>query len=137
MEFLSYQWKQIYVGIDEKKKQWSVSIYTSENHFKTFSQPANCESLKVFLDKNFPKASIKCAYEASKFGFWIQRMLASYGYECLVVNPADIPTSNKETTEKTDPIDSRKIAKALRGDLLVGSTYTKSRNRRYASALSL
>ena len=41
-----------------------------------------------------------------------------YNYISLVVNPADIPTSNKESTEKTDPIDSRKIPKSLRGGLL-------------------
>jgi transposase len=34
------------------------------------------------------------------------------------VNAADIPTSNKESTSKTDPTDSRKIAKALRAGLL-------------------
>ena len=75
-------------------------------------------SLKSYLDQHFPEAKVICAYEASKFGFWIQRELSSYGYQCMVVNPADIPTSNKETAGKTDPIDSRKIGKTLRSGLL-------------------
>jgi transposase len=32
----------------------------------------------------------------------------------MVVNPADIPTTNKERDQKTDPRDSRKIARSLR-----------------------
>ncbi len=118
MEKVSYKGKPIYVGLDVHKKQWSVSIYTSEVHHKTFSQPPEPESLKNYLDHHFPEAEVHCAYEASKFGFWIQRKLLEYSYISLVVNPADIPTSNKESTEKTDPIDSRKIAKSLRGGLL-------------------
>ena len=62
----------------------------------------------------------KCAYEASKFGYWIYRELVTFGYECLVVNAADIPTSNKESSEKADPSDSRKIGKALRAGLRTG-----------------
>lgn len=109
---------QLYVGIDVHKKQWSVSIFTQEAHHRTFSQPPSPSALKSYLDKHFPGATIKCAYEASKLGFWIYRSLTALGYECLVVNAADIPTSNKESSSKTDPIDSRKIAKALRAGLL-------------------
>jgi transposase len=58
------------------------------------------------------------AYEATKLGFWIYRKLKSFGFECLVVNAADIPTSDRDSSSKTDPVDSRKIAKALRANLL-------------------
>src|SRR6188768_1363131 len=109
---------QLYIGIDVHKKQWSVSIYTDAAHHRTFSQPAIPQALKSYLDHNFPGAKVVCAYEACKFGYWIQRQLTSYGYQCLVVNPADIPTSNKESSDKTDPNDSRKIGKALRAGLL-------------------
>lgn len=108
----------LYIGIDVHKKQWSVSVYTSAAHHRTFSQPSNPQALKSYLDHNFPGAQVVCAYEACKFGFWICRSLTAYGYQCLVVNPADIPTSNKESSEKTDPIDSRKIGKSLRAGLL-------------------
>ena len=120
MEKVSYKDQKIYVGLDVHKKQWSVSIYSENVHHRTFSQPPYPSSLKTYLDKNFPEADIVCAYEACKFGFWIHRELTSFGYKCLVVNPADIPTSNKEKTEKTDPIDSKKIGRSLRGGLLIG-----------------
>ena len=110
----------LYIGIDVHKKQWSVSIFTDAAHHRTFSQPATPSALRTYLDHHFPGAPVTCAYEASKFGFWICRELNSYGYHCLVVNPSDIPTSNKESSNKTDPSDSRKIGKALRAGLLTG-----------------
>ncbi len=109
---------KLYIGIDVHKKQWSVSIYTGESFHRTFSQPPSPKALKSYLDKYFPGSQITCAYEASKFGFWICRELISFGYDCMVVNAADIPTSSKETSNKTDPRDSRKIAKCLRAGLL-------------------
>jgi transposase len=108
----------LYIGIDVHKKQWSVSIFTDAAHHRTFSQPPSPMALKTYLDHNFPGASVVCAYEASKLGYWICRELIAFGYRCLVVNAADIPTSNKESTTKTDPTDSRKIGKALRAGLL-------------------
>jgi transposase len=109
---------QLYIGIDVHKKQWSVSIFTDAAHHRTFSQPPSPEALKAYIDHHFPESSVLCAYEATKLGYWICRRLISFGYQCLVVNAADIPTSNKETTNKTDPMDSRKIGKALRAGLL-------------------
>jgi len=110
----------LYVGIDVHKLQWSVSIFTDQIHHRTFSQPPHPEALNSYINKHFSTYRVICAYEASIFGFWICRKLEGYGYKCLVINPADIPTTNKEMTEKTDPNDSRKIAKSLRAGLLVG-----------------
>jgi transposase len=118
MESINFNNLQLYVGIDVHKKQWSVSIFTDAAHHRTFSQPPSPTALKTYLDRSFPGAPVKCAYEASKLGYWIYRELTRLGYECLVVNAADIPTSDKESSSKTDPIDSRKIAKALRAGLL-------------------
>lgn len=109
---------KLYIGIDVHKKQWSVSIFTDAAHHRTFSQPPSPSALKSYLDQNFPGSPVVCAYECSKFGFWICRELSQFGYHCMVVNAADIPTSNKEATSKTDPGDSRKIGKALRAGLL-------------------
>ena len=37
----------------------------------------------------------------------------NYSVDCIVINPADVPTSNKEKVNKNDPIDSRKLAREL------------------------
>lgn len=109
---------QLYIGIDVHKKQWTITILTKDIHHRTFSQPPKPEALKIYLDRWFPGAKVSCAYEASKFGFWICRELLSYGYQCIVINPADIPTSSEERTNKTDSRDSRKIARLLKSGLL-------------------
>lgn len=109
---------QLHIGIDVHKRQWTVTILTKDIHHRTFSQPPRPEALKTYLDKWFPNARVSCAYEASKFGFWICRELLSFGYDCIVINPADIPTSSEERTNKTDSRDSRKIARLLKSGLL-------------------
>lgn len=112
---------KLYIGIDVHKRQWSVSIFTAHLHHKTFSQAPQPAVLKAYIDKHFSDGyQVYCAYEACKFGYWIQRKMESYGYNCIVINPADVPTTNKESSEKTDPVDSRKIAKALKAGMLRG-----------------
>jgi transposase len=73
-----------------------------------------------YLYKNFPGAIYKAAYEAGKFGFWIQRQLTNLGVECLVVNPADIPKSQKDSLQKTDTRDARNISLRLQSGFLRG-----------------
>ncbi len=81
--------------------------------FKTFSQDPRSRILKDYLDKNFPNANYYSAYEASFSGFKTHRDLVNLGIKNIVVNPADIPTTDKERKQKEDSRDSRKIAKQL------------------------
>ena len=120
-QYINFKGQDLYVGIDVHKRQWSVSIFVDRVHHRTFSQLPGPEVLKVYLDKHFSDASIHCAYEATRFGFWIARKLQSYGYTCLVVNPSDIPFTSQESQNKSDQIDSRKIARTLQAGLLKGS----------------
>jgi len=115
---LNFTGETIYVGIDTHKKDWRVALYTADIALKTFSQVAAPDKFVAHLQKNYPGANFVCAYEAGFCGFWIQKALASKGINCIVVNPADIPTTNKEREFKTDPRDCRKIAQALRNNML-------------------
>jgi transposase len=116
----------IYVGLDISKTSWKVCILTELVEHKTFTQPPSVEVLVQYLKRNFPGATYHCVYEAGCFGFWIHDQLVHEGIDCLVVNPADVPTTNKETTHKNDRIDARKLARSLRsGDLT--SIYVPSR----------
>ena len=45
--------------------------------------------------------------------YWIHDKLLSFGIKSIVVNPADIPTTDKERVQKEDKRDSRKIARSL------------------------
>jgi transposase len=110
----------IYVGIDVHKKSWSVCIRSKELEHKTFHMESNVEILHNYLQKHFKHFRVTCGYEACCMGFWIQKRLHDHGYECLVLNPADIPGSDKEEKRKSDNSDCRKIARELSNEHMKG-----------------
>ncbi len=110
----------IYIGLDVHRKSWSVSIFMEHLEHKTFVQSPEVGILVSYLKRNFPGASYKAAYEAGYSGFWIHDQFRQNGIDCLVVNPADIPTKDKERTRKCDRIDCRKLARSLRAGELDG-----------------
>jgi transposase len=115
---LDFTGQPIYVGLDVHKKSWSVSISTQYGQYKSFSQPPEVDKLVHYLQEHFPGAQYLSAYEAGYCGFWIHDRLREKGIGCLVVNPADVPTKNKERKTKRDRIDCRKLSRSLRnGDL--------------------
>jgi transposase len=115
---IDFNGQHIYVGIDVHLKSWKVTVLTEKLPFKTFSQDPRPEQLHQYLTRNFPNGIYHSAYEAGFCGYWIHNKLTSLGIKSIVVNPADIPTTDKEKVQKADKRDSQKIAKALRsGDL--------------------
>lgn len=112
--------EKIYVGLDVHKKQWNVSIMTSNLSHKAFVQPPEAKKLVDYLRRNFPDADYRSVYEAGFCGFWIHRELAAQGVENIVINAADVPTTNKERKQKRDSTDSRKLCRALRDNILRG-----------------
>jgi len=117
---LDFTGQQIYVGMDVHKKSWSISIYTDQFEHKTFSQPPEVGVLVNYLKRNFPGAAYKTVYEAGFSGFWIHDRLQEHGVHCIVVNPADVPTKDKERAGKTDRVDCRKMARSLRSGEIEG-----------------
>jgi len=105
--------KQIFVGIDVHKKEWSVTLFYEKNYLRTFRQPSSVDALEKLLRRDYPGAEYLCGYESGFSGFWIQRQLQSRGVNCYVLHAADIPQTNKHKTTKTDSIDSHSIAQSL------------------------
>lgn len=120
MSHLDFSGEDIYVGIDVHKKSWKVTIQTNETICSTFSQDPSVKILSNYLKRNYPNANYFCAYEAGFSGFWIQHQLEKEQINCIVVNPADVPTTDKEKKQKTDIRDSRKIARSLKNGELAG-----------------
>ena len=90
-----------------------------DTFYKTFTQPPNPEVLYNYLKSNFPGGNYHSAYEAGFCGYWIHDKLTSFGIKSIVVNPADIPTTDKERVQKEDKRDSRKIARSLSAGTLI------------------
>jgi transposase len=111
---LDFKGQNIYVGFDVHKKNWSVTVMTEHLTHKTFSQDSKPEILYQYLVKNFPGGNYFSAYEAGFCGYWIHNKLMELGVHSIVVNPADVPTTGSERDQKSDPVDSKKIARALR-----------------------
>jgi transposase len=111
---IDFNGQNVYAGIDIHLKSWKVTIMLGDREHKTFSQDPNAETLWNYLRKNFPGASYHSAYEAGFCGFNAHRELINFGVSNLVVNPSDIPTTDKEKKQKEDKRDSRKIARSLK-----------------------
>lgn len=120
MTTLSFKNIPFYIGIDTHLKSWTVTIRSTHIEYKTFSMNPSAEELNRYLSKNYPDGVFNIVYEAGFSGFWPCRQLSQLGLNCIVVNPADVPTSNKEKTNKSDPIDSRKLARELENGSLTG-----------------
>jgi len=112
-EKVNFSGQEIYVGMDVHLKSWSVAIVYEKRFIRRFSQPPNVEALCTTLNRDYPGATLHVAYEAGFCGFGIQRELSIRGINCLVVNAADVPKSDKERKNKTDSMDAKSIAENL------------------------
>nr|CDL66486.1 unnamed protein product [uncultured bacterium] len=111
---LSYKGQNVYVGIDVHLKTWYVTAITETGYKESFGQRSDAKVLFDTLNRKFPHAHFKSAYEAGFCGFSVHYRLTEQGFDNIVINPADIPTTNKEKVSKTDAVDSEKIARALK-----------------------
>jgi transposase len=110
-----------FVGIDVHKNSWKVCVLGDVGFKKEFSCDPETKVLVKSLENLLPKFSFDCAYEAGFSGFWLHDELYEYeGFNCIVVNAADIPTSDKERAQKEDRRDARKIASQLKAEALRG-----------------
>jgi transposase len=96
--------QDIHVGIDVARKQWKVAVLLGQNFHKRLSVPPEPGSLVQYLHT---------VYEAGYFGFWIHEALVKHGVDSMVVNPADVPTCDKERRTKNDRVDAFKLARSL------------------------
>jgi transposase len=110
---IDFTGNNIYVGLDVHKKSWSVTILLDELEHRTFTSSPNPTVVHKYLKKHFPSSNYLSAYECGFSGYIHHLELNELGINNIVINPADIPSSNKAKTTKTDKVDSRKIAKGL------------------------
>ena len=117
---ISFKGQNIYVGLDVHLKSWSVTVLSENSVLKRFVQDPDPEALHKFLTRNYPEADYYSVYEAGFCGFWIHERLTALGIENIVINPADVPTTAGERIQKTDAVDSAKLARSLRAKELKG-----------------
>jgi transposase len=104
---------KLFIGLDVHKKSWAVDIRTDLFHHKYFTQPADPVCLERYVDTHFPKYEVHLCYEAGCCGFSAARYFLNLAWQVCVVNPADVPTSDKHNYQKTDKIDAKHLSKQL------------------------
>lgn len=117
---ISFKGQNIYVGLDVHLKSWSVTVLSESRVLKSFVQPPDPDALHKFLTGSYPGAEYHSVYEAGFCGFWIHQRLTALGINNIVINPADVPTKASERIQKTDAVDSAKLARSLRSKELTG-----------------
>lgn len=110
----------LFCGVDVHKKNWRINIQDREFELEDFSQDADAMLLYKHLSRKYPGANFKVCYEAGFSGFGAQRYLSSTGIDCLVINAADVATSDKEKRQKNDKIDARKLCEHLQSRKVKG-----------------
>jgi len=119
----------LFIGIDVHKSKWVVTVRTYDLELKTFSMKPSAEELEQFLLKNYPGADYRIVYECCFSGFWIYDYFAEKGYKIIVTPTNRIYKDGN--TNKTDKIDSRKLAFQLSRELLREVLVPKKRVREY------
>ncbi len=117
---ISFKGQSIYCGIDVHLKSWTVTVIVGEVLYKTFSQDPYAKTLLNYLQKHFPGGTYYSVYEAGFCGFSVHKALESHGICNIIVNPADVPTTNKYRCQKEDKRDSKKLARGLKNGELEG-----------------
>ena len=131
---LSFEGETICVGLDVHKTNWKVHSRMRDVYLNAFCQDPIREILSDHFKKNYPGAKIKVVYEAGFCGFGIQRSLTELGIECIVVNAADVPSSDKERKRKDDKRDAHKLSREL-ADGNLDAIYVPSVEMEHARSL--
>ncbi|MFH1778220.1 MAG: IS110 family transposase [Candidatus Omnitrophota bacterium] len=104
----------VLIGIDVDQYSFSFTAKNMNyyNMQRTKKIPASAEDLENYINKNFAKRKVLCAYEAGPTGYHLYDYLNQHCIDCVVVSPTSIPHSPNERV-KTNRIDSRKLTQHL------------------------
>lgn len=111
---------KLFIGMDIHKKSWSVHLRTDLFDHKGFSMPPDPSKLVDYVSNHFGDHEVALTYEAGCCGFTAARYFLNMGWTVKVVNPNDVPRSDKQLYQKTDKLDCRNLCRQLQQDQLHG-----------------
>jgi transposase len=109
---------KLFIGLDIHKKNWAIDIRTDLFHHKFFSIEPKAKILEEYVEKHFSGYEVNLCYEAGSCGFSTARYFSNLAWKVTVVNPSDIPTTDKHTYQKTDKLDAKNLSKCLSNNTL-------------------
>lgn len=110
--------KKLYIGLDIHKKTFRVHMDTDLCHHKNFSMVSDESILHHYVDKHFKDYEVHLVYEIGCCGYGVARYFLNLGWHVMVVNPADVPRSDKHQYQKSDKIDARMLCKLYKENQL-------------------
>jgi len=111
---------KLFIGMDIHKKSWSVHLRTDLFDHKGFSMPPDSLKLVDYVTSHFADHEVSLTYAAGCCGFSAARYFLNMGWTVKVVNPNDVPRSDKQLYQKTDKLDCRNLCKQLQQQQLHG-----------------
>lgn len=123
-----------YLGIDVHKNSWTVTVRTLGLEVAHFTQAPDATKLYHYVKNKFPSGTSFSAYEAGFSGTSAHYALCKLGISNIIVNPADIPVTDKQKKNKNNLHDSRSIARYLEKGLL-SPVYVMSHEHQERKAL--
>ena len=103
--------KIAYVGIDYHQNTLSVAV-RADNEKKiheTVRIRNEDKIIRKYMKKLSAEFEIKACYEASSSGYYFQRKMKSWGYDCEVIAPSSLPKKRGDR-RKNDFRDARDLA---------------------------
>lgn len=108
--------KQVFVGLEDSKRTWKISVRCEGMEIHYTSMEAKYSNLREYLKNKYPECAITVIYEAGFKGFGLHDCLINDKCDCIVTPPNKV-TQEKSTRVKTDKIDARRLATVLeKGD---------------------
>lgn len=109
-----------FVGIDLHQDSVTVAVLPERGDAcrridEMVNEPAR---LRRYFERIAKEGPVRACYEASGCGFVLQRAMASWGMECEVIAPSQIPRRSGDRV-KTDRRDAEKLARLYRAGELV------------------
>ncbi len=117
---LKFDNQKFFIGIDVHKKSWKVTIRNNQQELKTFSMNPSPRDLIRYMNEHYPHGDYYSVYESGFCGYWINKELIKGGIKNIIVNAADVPTKWKEKSQKSDVVDSRKLAREYESGTITG-----------------
>lgn len=112
---VDYSGRIIHFGLDYHKKSWAIHTFDGKVSGKpyTITRPT-ADELHRRLQLTYPNATFIGVYEAGFGGYGLARDLKKYDIKLHAVHAADVPQTDKEKQQKSDPSDAMRLAKLAR-----------------------
>jgi len=110
----------LYMALELSKAKWKVGFEHGRKRRTVNVEGGDMERLREAIGEAKAKfglpedVRVRSCYEAGRDGFWLHRLLASWGVENLVVDPASIEVSRQARRAKTDRVDLEMLLNKLR-----------------------